>query len=107
MNNHFAEHVRLATIQKLAQRLPKKNDLPAVKAFIDDFFTVTFKAVMESELETTLDIARLDPWKDNDVITALGVDLYTDGIYRGYLAGIAAMEKLYLICEERPDEEEA
>lgn len=107
MNNHFAEHVRLATIQKLAQRLNKENDLPKAEGFVDDFLEVRFKAALESELETTLDIARLDPWRDNDVITALGVDLYTDGIYRGYLAGIAAMEKLCLICEERPDEEEA
>ena len=106
MKSHFVEHVRLATIQKLAQRLNKENDLPKAEGFVDDFLKVRFKAALESELETTLDATKLEPWRENETITDLGIDLYTDGIYRGYLAGITAMEKLYLICEERPDEEE-
>ena len=105
MKREFAFAVKLGTIRKLAKRLGMENDVLTVKDRLTEFFEANWKAIMEPSIETVADIPKTEALLKDDELYSMCVDIYTDGIYRGYLAGMAAMEKLNMFCDEQPENE--
>ena len=104
MKREFAFAVKLGTIRKLAKRLGTENDVLTAKDRLAEFFEANWKAVIEPSIETVVDIPKAEALLKDDELYSMCVDIYTDGMYRGYLAGMAAMEKLLLFCDEPGDQ---
>lgn len=94
----FSVNVRLATIFKLAKRLNKEHFEEACHE-AEEYFETDWNGLIGSNLETCADIPQ-EVLKSDGKLRELCIDVYTNGIYRGYLAGISAMEKLLLFCDE-------
>ena len=94
----FSVNVRLATIFKLAKRLNKEHFEEAYLE-AEEYFKANWDSLIISNLEIHADIPQ-EVLKKDGKLRELCMDVYTNGIYRGYLAGISAMEKLLLFCDE-------
>ena len=103
MKREFAFAVRLGTIRKLAKRIGREDDLQGAKDSLCEFFEANWKATIEPSNETVADIPRTEALLRDDELFSLCVDIYSAGMYRGYLAGMAAMEKLNMFCDEQPE----
>ncbi len=102
MKMNFTNHLRLATLKSLAKKLKLEADAEKAEKIVETFLTANWDSLMGSELELALDTEELTPFKENDRVYDLGLNLYIEGLHRGYIAGLAAMEKLAMISEEAP-----
>lgn len=98
----IGKKIRFETMEHLAKRLNKDGIDKEVINTAVEFFAGHWQGTLDSDL--TFRIVDIGYIPDDKTYNKIH-EAYSDALYRGFLAGVAAMEELFLFCCEEQEKE--